>query len=199
MAPAASSKTTLDSFYLKIFKYVVVGLMTLALLAIFALIPLAGMQYFQTPAPVAPAKSPPERAVDLEEFKNFLIEEEKRRIEREKSGGATSGTRPSVGAPTISSLYAEQALLIQRCAEDFAKASQQEVESASEKELSDRREAQRANIERLAGNQFLGPSWPSAMQSFVCDVLRNPAVAKLKQENLVGAVVGPAIGFHARA
>ena len=199
MARDTASNGNLDKLYLKFFKYVVVGLMTLALLAIVVLIPMAALQYLQTPTPATPAKAPPARAVDLEDFKKFLIEEERRRLEQEKSGGASATTKQAVSGPLVPSLYAEQSIQLQRCSEDFRQLAQQETDTASEKELSDRRETQRASIERLASEQFRGPDWPAAMVTFVCGVLRNPAIAKLKQDKLVGAVVGPAISFHARA
>ena len=163
MARDTASNGNLDKLYLKFFKYVVVGLMTLALLAIVVLIPMAALQYLQTPTPATPAKAPPARAVDLEDFKKFLIEEERRRLEQEKSGGASATTKQAVSGPLVSSLYAEQSIQLQRCSEDFRQLAQQETDTASEKELSDRRETQRASIERLASEQFRGPDWPAAM------------------------------------
>jgi hypothetical protein len=189
----------LDSLYLKLFKYVVVGLMTLALLAVVVLVPMAALQFFKAPAVIEPAKAPPERSVDLEQFKNYLIQEEKRRQEQEKNGGAASGAKQPTSAPVMSSLYAEQSLAIQRCAETFRVSAQLEVANVSEKELSEAREVQRANIERLASGRFLGPSWPKAMETFVCAVLNNPAIVKLRQDKLIGSVVTPAIQFHAGA
>lgn len=199
MSQTNSDDRKLDSLYLKLFKYVVVGLMTLALLAIVVLVPMAAIQFFQAPQAVAPAAAPPQKAVDLEDFKNYLIREEKRRLEQEKNGGVAVGSKQAVSAPVVSSLYAEHSLAIQRCSEKFRENAHLEVSNASETELSQAREAQRVNIERLASNQFLGPSWPDAMQSFVCGVLTNPVIAKLRQDNLIGTVVSPAIQFHAAA
>ena len=199
MAQNNSSDNKLDSLYLKLFKYVVVGLMTLALLAVVVLVPFAAIRFFQTPVSIEPARSPPQRAVDLEQFKNYLMQQEKLRLEQEKNGGATTGNKQTSSAPAVSSLYAEHSLAIQRCSETFRQNAQLDVASSTEKELSEAREAQRANIERLAANQFLGPSWPDAMQAFVCAVLTNPVIAKLRQDKLIGSVVAPAIQFHSVA
>ena len=103
-------------------------------------------------------------------------------------------------APAVTSLFAEQSLALQRCSEDFRVLAQQATDNATENELSERREVQRAAIERLASNQFRGPDWPNAMVTFVCSVLKKiQEIAKLKQDNAIRAVVGPSIGFHARA
>jgi len=198
MSQLAAPKTKLDNLYLKFFKYAVVGLMTLALLAIIVLLPMAAYNYFQAPAPPAPAKTPPERAVNLEEFKRFLIEEEKRRLEQEKSGNAPV-VKQSVNTSAVTQLYAEQELALYRCAEEFRKLAEQETDNSTEAEINKRRESQRANIEQLAGHQFRGVNWPNAMVTFTCSVLRNPEIAKLKKDKAVGAVVSPAINFHARA
>lgn len=198
MSQLAAPKTKLDNLYLKFFKYAVVGLMTLALLTIIVLLPMAVYNYYQTPAPPAPAKAPPERAVNIEDLKRFLIDEEKRRQELEKNGGAPVLKQP-VNTPAVTQLYAEQELALYRCAEEFRKLAEQETDTSTEVEINRRRESQRANIERLAGHQFRGPNWVSSMVDFTCSVLKNPEIVKLKKEQATGAVVNPSVHFHARA
>ena len=188
----------LDTAYLKFFKYAVLTLMTLALLAAVVMLPMAGYQFFQTPAPPTPAKAPPERAVNLDDLKKFLLDEEKRRLEQEKNG-TTPANKPASTAPSVTQLYAEQALALYRCAEDFRALAEQPVDNATDTELSDRRERQRASIESLASNPFRGPSWPDAMVAFTCSVLKNTEFARLKREKLIGSVVNPTIRFHANA
>ena len=194
----AQKAAELDNLYVKLVKYAVVGLMTLALLSIIILLPLAGYNYFQSPVPPAPAKEPPERTINVEDLKKFLIEEEKRRQEQEKSGNAPVSRQP-VNAPAVTLLYAEQVIALYRCSEEFRKLAEQESDNATEAERSQRNEAQRANIERLAADPFRGSNWVGAMVNFTCSVLKNVEIAKLKKEKAVGAVVNPAINFHARA
>ena len=198
MSQAPVTDTKLDNLYLKFFKYAVVGLMTLALLAIVVLIPMAAFQYFQSPTPPTPAKAAPDRAVNLEDFKKFLIQEEKRRQELEKSGITTTSPQPQ-SAPAVNSIYLEQTVLLQRCSEKFAFLAKQPTPQLTEKEISDSREKRRAKIEGLATDQFRGPNWPSAMVTFVCSVLENLEIAKLKEDKTIGTVVDPAIDFHAQA
>ena len=149
MSQAPLENNKLDNLYLKFFKYTVIGLMTLALLVVVICIPMAVYQYLQSPLPPMPAKVAPERAINLDDFKKYLIEEEKRRLEQEKSGNQSANKQP-VSAAAVSSLYAEQSLALQRCSEEFRTLAKQDVDTATEKELSDRRETQRSNIERLA-------------------------------------------------
>lgn len=199
MAQQTASDTKLDNLYLKFFKYAVVGMMTLALLAVVILVPLAAYNYFQSPLPPVPAKVAPERAVNFDDFKKFLIEEEKRRVEQEKSGGASSTTKQPVSAPADTLRYAEQSLALYRCAEDYRVATQAETDNATQAEISARAETQRAEIERFANNQFTGAKWVNAMVEFTCAVMKNPEIIKLKKEKAIGSVVKPAVLFHARA
>lgn len=189
---------TLDKLYLRFFKYAVVGLMTLALLAVVVMLPMAAYQYFQTPLPPTPAKAAPERAVSLEDLKQFLLDEEKRRIEQEKNGTAPV-SRPAVSAPSVTQLFAEQSLALYRCAEEFRQLAVQDTDPSTEAQLNDRRERQRDFIERLAAHKFRGPNWPDAMVKFACSVLKNPEIARLKREKLIGPVVNTTLRFHADA
>lgn len=199
MTRTQASETKLDNLYLKFFKYAVVAMMTLALLAVVVLIPLAGYNYFQTPVPPTPAKVAPEKAVNLDDFKKFLIEEEKRRLEQEKSGGAATTSKQAVTPPVDMLRYAEQNLLLYRCAVDFQKAAEIPLDTLSQAETDARVNKQRASIEGLANDQFTGPKWVDAMVDFACGVMKYPEIVKLKKEEKIGAVVTPAILFHARA
>lgn len=197
MSSVAPKNAKLDRLYLKFFKIAVVGLMTLALLSIVVLLPMAAYQYFQKPLPPTPAKAPPERAITVEDLKKFLIEEERRRQEQEKSGtGAVS--RPTSSGPVVSLLFLEQASAIYRCSEEFRTIAKQPNDNSTQVELAARNEALRANIEKLADHGYRGASWVSTMVDFTCAVLRNVEIAKLKEDKAIGSVVSPAINFHAR-
>lgn len=198
MSQAAAPKPELDNLYVKLVKYAVVGLMTLALLSIIVLLPLVAYNYFQSPAPPAPAKAPPERTISVEDLKKFLIDEEKRRLEQEKSGNAPVNKQPA-NASAVTMLYAEQVMALYRCSEEFRKLAEQEADNATDAERAQRNETQRDNIEKLAVDRFRGPNWVGAMVEFTCSVLKNTEIAKLKKDKAVGAVVNPAINFHARA
>ena len=198
MSQVAAKNTKLDNLYLKFFKFAVVGLMTLALLSIVVLLPTAAYNYFQTPVSPAPAKAAPERSINQEDLKKLLIDEEKRRQEQEKSGNAPTNKQP-VNAPAVTQLFAEQALGLYRCSEEFRTAAQQETDNSTPIEIAARNESQRFNIEKLAENKFRGPNWVTAMVAFTCSVLKNPEMAKLKKDKVVGAVVNPTVNFHARA
>lgn len=198
MPSNATNNTNLDNLYLKFFKYAVVGLMTLALLSIIVLLPMAAYYYFQSPLPPIPAKEPPERVINIEDLKKFLIDEEKRRQELEKNGGAPVN-KPTVTAPATSLLYLEQTSALYRCSEEFRTIAQQPTDNSTPVELAARNENLRANIERLADHQFRGSNWVTAMVNFTCSVLKNAEIAKLKKDQAIGLVVNPTINFHARA
>lgn len=197
MSQAPTTETKLDNLYLKFFKYAVVGLMTLALLAIVVLIPMAVFQYFQSPAPPTPAKAPPDRAVNFEDFKKFLIDEEKRRLEQEKSGNTSANKQP-VNVPGASQLYAEQALALNRCSDEFQVLAKLETENPTAAQIALDREKLRAKLEEFADHQFRGQNWINAMVVFTCSVLKNPEIVKLRIEKTIGAVMIPSIFFHSR-
>lgn len=198
MSTITPKNTKLDRLYLKFFKFAVVGLMTLALLSIVVLLPMAAYQYFQKPLPPTPAKAPLERAITVDDLKKFLIDEEKRRVEQEKRGGAPVDNSASA-APTATQIYAEQATALYVCAEEFRKLAKQPPGTATTGELDDQWKKRRAWIEQMAEDRFRGPNWPKAMVGFACDVLKNPEIAKLKEDGLIGTVVSPSLLFHARA
>lgn len=203
MAPTTSSQSnaqaaSLDKVYLRFFKYAVLALMSLALIAVLVMLPMAAYQYFQTPAPPAPARPAPEKVISIDDLKKFLLDEEKRRKEQEKNGGAPA-PKQSVSNASPSSLYAEHAVALQRCADEFRVLAEQATDPSTETQIAERREQQRANIENLANHQFRGANWVNAMVSFTCSVLKNPEIAKLKKESAIGAVFNPTIRFHAHA
>jgi hypothetical protein len=194
MKQEAVPETKLENLYLKFFKYAIVGLMTLALLAVVALLPMAAYSYLQTPAPPVPAKEPPQRNITIEDLKKFLIEAEKRRQESEKNGNAPVKKRTNDEAET--QRYLEQASALYRCTEEFKKLADQDTDRSSELDIARRNEEARATIERQSEQEFRGPNWVLAMVDFTCSVLKNPEVAKLKKEKLIGLVVGPTMEFH---
>lgn len=192
----ANSDSKLENVYLKFFKYAIVGLMTLALLAVAALLPLAAFNYLQTPVAPAPAKEPPQRSITIDDLKKYLVDEEKRRLEQEK-GGNSPKRQPAAAAP-VTQRYLEDAIALYRCAEEFRKLADQDIDNSSEATIAQRNETQRANIEGLSADRFRGPSWVKAMVAFTCSVLKNEEVAKLKKEKAIGSVVAPTINFHAQ-
>lgn len=194
MTQQLNQEKRLENVYLKAFKYGIVGLMTLALLAIIVLVSMAGYQYAQTPLPPAPAKEPPQTVISLEDLKNALLEEEKRRKELEKNGGAPKDQAPAPAQRT--QRYAEDVLSLYRCAEEFARLAQQPIEAAAEAVHAQRREDLRQSIERMARGEFRSDPWVKAMTAFACTVLRDPVIAKLKRDAAIGSVVGPTIQFH---
>lgn len=187
-----SDDRKLDSLYLKLFKYVV--LMTLRSSLSWYWCRWQRSSSFKRRRRCAPAAAPPQKAVDLEDFKNYLIREEKRRLEQEKNGGVAVGSKQAVSAPVVSSLYGT---LIGHTAmfQKFRENARLEVSNASETELSQAREAPEGEHRTPGQQPVSGPSWPDAMQSFVCGVLTNPVIAKLRQDNLIGTVVSPANQF----
>ena len=191
---------TVEAFFLNIFKYTVLVFMTLALLGILILIPLAAVNYFQTPTPAKPAQLAPTRAINPEDFKKFLIEAEKQRLEQEKKGNKTfeGNTIPAAQAPEAI-VFATEAITLYKCQDAFARAAKQDVAVLTEAQQDEQLGAKRRELQAVARNPFLGEKWIEAFIPFACGLLNDPALAKLKEEGLIGAVNRQLIPFHARA
>ena len=192
----------IEEAYLRIVKATVVVLMTLALLAVIGLIPFAAYHFLQTPKAPAPAQAAPAKAIDPAEVTKFLLEEERKRQEQErraKEMGAAAAN--SVPASQTSSVlkYMNEANNLMACADEFRKLAEMTVVPLTPPQMLEQLNELRLLTERLAADPTRGDEWVAAMSSFVCGLLKDPAVGQLKKEGKVGGVFYPSIRFHAAA
>ena len=198
---ATNEKTkTVEELFLNIFKYTVLVFMTFALLGILILIPLAAVNYFQSPAPAKPAQPAPARSINPEDFKKFLIDAEKQRLEQEKRGDKTPQefTIPASQAPEVI-VYAAEAIKLYKCQDTFSRALKDGVPPTTNAQNDELLGLKRREIQATAGKPFLGDKWVEAFIPFACGLFNDPALVKLKDENLIGSVNKLLIPFHSSA
>jgi hypothetical protein len=194
---SVSTDSALEAIYLKFFKYTVVALMTIALATIAVLIPLAAINFMQSPTPPEPAKKAPTQTINIEDLKNFLIQEEKKRQDAIKNGGKPEQEN-NVPTKSVSLQYMEQVLKLYRCSSQFATSTGVNID-LPDAEIARNNESLRSNIEQRAAHPLLRDAWVNAMTEFGCAVFSDPTVIQLKLESKIGSVFIPLIRFHAAA
>ena len=201
LPPFSNSKASLENAYLKIFRYTVVTIMTLALIVILVMMGLAANKFFQTPVEPPPAKTAPDRAIGTEDLKRFLIDQEKRRQEEEKRKNAAKenvGTVPANQA-ILTPAYEAHVSPMYECIRQFGRDTDANVVATTEKAVVWEREDFRAHIESRSIGPFKGESWVGALRVFVCVVLKDQGIIDLRKEGKISRVVGDTINFHEKA
>lgn len=195
-----TTEQKLEQFYLKIFRYGIIGLMSLALCALVIVVPTAIFNYLASPGAPAPEKTLPPKAITTNELLQILIDEEKKRIADEAKGKEGAAKPPSepMAKPTDIQKYTVNEGKIFQCSIAFASATGQEV-SRDEKENAAAREGRRQAIERLAASPLRGEAWVNSLSDFVCAFVVAPEVITAKKESKIGAVIGRIISLHANA
>lgn len=192
----AESKN-IEEMSLKLFKLAALSIMGLALVAILFFVALAGIQFSKTPVEPAPAQKAPEKQINLDDLKRFLIEEEKR------NSGKGDNTKSPTGAAIHASRYAETALALFRCAATFSSVTGR-GDLTNEKVNAESREKMRVWVEERADKPSRGEAWVKSSEIFTCKVLADPSIIALAKEDKpgvdkIGAVFQPTREFHLSA
>lgn len=209
-APSASSKIRntppeagfqLEDLYLKIFKYTVIAVMSIALLSVLILLPLAALSYFQTPVAPPPIQPAPVKNINPDDLKNFLIDEKKKNVLKEEQARLkAAGKEPSntVAAANVvfDKPYESQVIPMYTCLGEFAKATDAEVVNA---DVTQEREQLRAALEAAADQPLKGANWITSVTAFACQVLKDQTIIQLTKDNKIGKVLGPMIRYHGTA
>lgn len=197
-----SASSALEESYLRIVKWIVVALMSLALVAVAVAIPYALFQYTQTPKPAAPAQSAPTKSIGASDLKNFLQEEERKRQEQERRAkelGAAAPYSVPASQTTMVLRFMNEANDLMACTDEFRRlADIPSVPKTEAQKLEDLNRL-RNEIEQLSRDSTRGDRWVAEMSAFVCHLLREPELAQLRKDGKVTQVFYPAIQFHAAA
>ena len=189
MAPIKDIKD-FEEFSLKILKVAVLLIMGLALIAILFFVATAAYQYSQTPKEPAPAQKAPEKSINLEDLKTYLIEQEK----RNKGGEAAPKQQP--GEHQDSLRFIQDTISLVQCSDKFRIAIGAAVSSDSDEDL----KILRPQIERTAtGSPQRGEPWVKDVVAFTCKVLSDGSIIALKIDEKIGSVFEPTLRFHLSA
>jgi hypothetical protein len=182
---------SIEVIFLKIFKGTVLLIMGLALISILVLCISAVYQISQTPKQPIPAqKAPekdPEKEININNLKQFLIDREKNKNETSKQQNG----------PQTSLLFLEDATALYRCSVDFANKIGAITENADDTQNLQRVNEFRWKLERIASSPLLGETWVKAAKPFICTALADESIIALKKEGMVKTVFFPILEFHA--
>ena len=186
--PLQTQKT--EEFFLKIFKVAILFFMALALVAVIILglnVVIQGTKSAHAPAP---AQKAPEKDVNLEDLKKFLLKDDAKNTPAPESA-------PKSAAPTLS--YLEEATQLYRCSVEFGKKVGAETDAEDNASAAQRVELLRADIESHASAGHRGQPWVKSLAQFTCAALADPAIIAMRKEGKVKSVFIPVLNFHMSA
>jgi hypothetical protein len=182
---------TTEELFLKIFKFVILALMGLALVAsVIALV--AGLWFMATTAQEpAPAQAAPEKEVNIEDFIKQLEGDKGAPKEEEKKQSETPPEKP---APVK---YLEEARKIIGCLTESSSKAKIDANPFSDAAI----EEFRRDLQRVADSPSASRGQPYVTDAVrvVCAILLHEKVIALRAKNKELRVFIPAINFHMRA
>ncbi len=177
-----------EEFFLKIFKFVVLAVMGLAVLVTAGGLLYSAFQYAQSPKEPLPAKTAPAQSVNIDEFLNQL--KPKPQSQPTQRDEEKSDEEPSAPVKPAAPKYSEEAKQIFNCAKDSNLKAGREV--PNDRLVDNIREYLNSNAVR----KNRGDAWVTDSAKFTCSVLSNAEVIALKKKSAELQVLGPAIQFH---
>jgi|GEM_PF-1022051 len=185
--------STAEEFFLKIFKFIILTIMSLTLLCAVGAIGFAAYPYIQSPKAPAPAQKAPSQNVGVDEFLKQLkpdapkqatpIENEEKKVEPEP--------KPAVVK------YKEEAKKIFGCDLDSIKQAQMTITDSGE----DTVEAFRKEIQRIADHQTADRGQPFAtdLVKVSCAIFLHTQVIDYRKSHQDADIFADAINFHIKA
>lgn len=186
----------IEELFLKIFKFVILSVMGLALIAIPLLLASAAFQFLQSPNEPSPARKAPikENGIHLDNLKQWLIEQE-------KAKGAEPVSRRPVAMSQTTVEFLSEAQTLYECSLRFAQAVGAEIPgSADNNEKSKQTIDLRSRLDYFARIQeWRGEPWVKAVVAFGCSAMSDSDVIAMKRDGKIPLILGPLINFHLMA
>lgn len=187
------SQTSTEEFFLKLFKAVILIVMSLALVVALGAVIFSGYQFFQTPKPIAPAQKAPKNTVNMDEFLKQLKPATPLKEE-------TKSQPPTTKAESVTRLepvkYTEEVNKIFECLGESNKQSDISQPIAPET-ISNFR----AQFQRLADDVGADRGQPYVTDAALlsCAILRHPQVVDYRKANKEEDILVDAVNYHLRA
>lgn len=182
-----------EEFFLKIFRYSILALMGLALIAIPLLLAFGAVNFMSKPKEPEPAKTAPAKEVTMDGMVQYLQELQKRQDESEKFD--PSKKRATEQDQTM---YLVDAAKIMECSQQFAVAVGALIESSRDsKATTEEAVRTRELIESSANRPGRGGPYVSSLVGFLCKALIDPAVITFKKaDKFKGSIVRAVFNYH---
>lgn len=181
--------SSLEEFFLKVFKFVVLVVMSLSVVGTVGGLIYAGFQYTQSPKEPSPAKAAPAQSVNIDEFINQLKPQPAPAQKQEEE--KTEEDPPAPVKPVVLK-YLDESKQIFNCARDSNTTAGREV--PNEKLIDNLRDYFTTNAPR----KNRGDAWVADAAKFACSIQSNAEVINLKKKTAELQVLGPSLQFHIR-
>lgn len=190
MSTQASST---EEFFLKIFKFIILTIMSLTLLCAVGAIVFAAYQFSQSAKPPAPAQKAPAQAVNVDEFlKQLKTDSPKQEAPIESD---EEKVEPAPKPAPIK--YKEEAKKIFGC--DLDSIKQAKIAATESGEV--RVEAFRKELQRIADYKSVdrGQPFVTDLVKFSCAIFLHPQVIDFRKSHNDAEIFANAINFHIKA
>lgn len=190
----SNKHTTAEELFLRIFKFVILGVMSLTLIVAAGALLFAAYQYSQSPKAPAPAQKSPAKSVNIDDFLKQLKAKEPPK-EEPKAEEPKSESEPTVKPDPVK--YKEEAKKIFGCFRD----SNKQVGSTNSDTGDDAIEDFRKKFQGVADAKSTDRGQPFATDvvKFTCETLLHPQVIAYRKANKEVDVFYPALNFHIKA
>ena len=184
---------SLEDLFLNIFKFFIMLMMGIAILAAPAMLIGAAYMAFQEPAKPPAVHDILLKNLSVEQLKLDLIEAEKTKKPPVDNQSSNTTTNRSFLK------YSEQAIALLRCANSFSIAAGIEIAQSTNAQSAQELEDLRSALDRLASSETRGLQFVDSLVTFGCQVLKDSNIVSLKKSGDIGSVIGPTVKFFDRA
>jgi hypothetical protein len=183
---------TLEDLFLNIFKFFIMLMMGVAILAVPLMLVGAAYMAFQEPARPPAVHDILLKNLSVEQLKLDLLEAEKTKKPPVDNQSPNTTSRSFLK-------YSEQAIALLRCANSFSIAAGVEIAQSTNAQSARELEDLRSALDRLASPESRGLKFVDSLVTFGCQVLKDPNIVALKKSGEIGSVIGPTVKFFDRA
>ena len=190
--PMSAKKSTTEELFLKMFKGVILLVMTLTLIATAGALIFATYQYSQSPKPIEAAKKAPVKSVAIDDFLKTL-DSQATPTEVKK----TDETLPAPATPIAPVKYKEEASKIMGCFQESDKlagiAAAETTPTAGEDF--------RRQLQEVADlkSKDRGSPFVTDATKLTCDLMLNPRVIEYRKAQPQAEIFFPILNFHMNA
>jgi len=189
----SNQTSTTEEIFLKIFKFIILTVMSLTLLCVAASLVFSAYQYNQSPKAPAPAQKAPAKTVDVDEFLKQL------KPDAPKQEAPTKVEEPKVESPPkpLDIKYKEEAKKIIGCDVE----SRKQANNAKDEVGEDRIENFRKQLQRIADNKSTDRGLPfvTDLVKVSCVIYLHSQVIEYRKANHDEDIFPDAINFHIKA
>jgi hypothetical protein len=184
--------TVTEELFLKIFKYIVLGVMALAMLGTICGLLYSGFQSLQSPKEPAPAKVAPKETINVEDFLKQLKPKAAQQQEKSEEESDKEEAQQPPAKPSKPPFEVEAAKLAGCAKESNAKSGWDPVPDALNENL-------RQFLETRSNFRNRGQEWVDSLVTFACAAMLHNEVIAYKKANKGVSILGPAMTFHIKS